>query len=214
MKKATLLFYFIMMQIISASAQTIISMNIMPTNPTEMDSIYVIIENQFTSGGCEGNGFLNSITGNEIIGGGIHCRGPLTVICTDFDTVIIPPLSAGLYTFIFILSTADQPACNQGSIPLTFDSMQFTVTPTNSISEREKNSEISVFPNPSTGKFYVTNLNSADTRLEILSSDGRIIQSYEIAKGEKMFHGNLPAGIYTLLFKNNNSVTYNKLIVY
>jgi hypothetical protein len=213
MKKYTAIFVIYFISTLFTYSQTIVSMNYSPANPTEADSITVIVENMFTSGGCEGTGFLNSISGNEIIGGGIHCIGALAVICTDYDTVVIPPLAAGHYTFIFILSTADAPACVPGIIPLTYDSLHLVILPFNSVSESVLNSGISVYPNPSSGSFTISKSTNELATLRIISPDGRLIMSYELSETETAIDTKLSAGIYTLLIEGNKSGNFRKLVI-
>jgi len=69
-----------------------------PSSPVAGDTIYILIDVSFSSGGCD---LVNSSylwNGNALNIQAYHCLGPLTYICDVTDTFKIYPLDTGTYT--------------------------------------------------------------------------------------------------------------------
>jgi hypothetical protein len=81
---------------LSSSAQQIQNITFIPANPTDNDTIYMIVEAMFTSGGCE----LQSMVVNTdpaIVVDLFHCVGMAAVICYVTDTIELGVLPPGMY---------------------------------------------------------------------------------------------------------------------
>jgi hypothetical protein len=95
--------------------------------------------------------------------------------------------------------------------------------PNNSLSESQINndldkSEVSIYPNPSEGKFQISTNNFNISELEIIDITGKIISKSKIEnENENNFHldiSNQPNGIYFVILTNSKNTTFvNKVIL-
>lgn len=199
--------------IIASKAQNISSFTVIPSQPTTADSVRVIIRCDFTSGGCVGEAMLAGINGNVIVATASHCVGMLTVICTDYDTVIIPPLGAGNYSFEFTLITGDGFPCVPGTFPLDFDSTSFTVSNATEINEINAGYLIQLLPNPSNGKFIIRQKEKNLSLIKIYSLDGRLLKAFQLNEIENEINCVLSSGVYTAVYECNNKKNISRLII-
>ncbi len=197
----------------NVSAQWVNSITIAPAQPTTADTIVIIIENVFPSGGCDGTTTLTGISGSIIQAQGTHCIGMLTVICTDYDTLIIPPqtLPIGTYSFAYTLLTGSGFPCAFGSLPVIDTVVNFNVNPATTVNEIHA-AEMNIFPNPSRGKFVIKQ-NSPETRVKIYSTDGRILLNFLLKSPETEINSNLKPGVYILAYERNGVFGYSKLVI-
>lgn len=79
-----------------ANAQQIQSVTFFPANPTETDTVYLIVESMFTSGGCDMQYHQTSL-GPSITVGVFHCIGIATFICYNTDTILLGVFPSGIY---------------------------------------------------------------------------------------------------------------------
>src|SRR5688572_14679142 len=127
--KKYLLFVFLLAGL-QLHAQSIISIYSVPANPTTADDIYILVDVQFNSGGCnvwqQSHSFSSAF---NIDAYAMHCLGPLAVICNYTDTFHLGLLAAGNYTFSFHLDNGfGGPPCTPGIVPGPTDSYNFTVS--------------------------------------------------------------------------------------
>jgi hypothetical protein len=91
----------------------------------------------------------------------------------------------------------------------------FTQSSTVGLSELDNKSNITVYPNPTTGRFYINNTESRDitfTASDVLGK--QIIQETSVKAGEKyVFNSNLSKGTYLLIIKDNESRYSTKLVI-
>jgi hypothetical protein len=148
MKNFTLLFLSFLFYIQIAQSQEILSIEIIPAEPTTVDTIKIIITNVFPSGGCDGTVEYNQFE-NSILASSLHCLGFLTVICYDVDTIVLNPLPQGQYNFVYTLSSGFGPPgeCTPGIVPDDFETISFYVSPPLNINELDA-LNFSAFPNP------------------------------------------------------------------
>lgn len=97
-KTATLL---ALLTSIALHGQHLQQLSISPANPTSADSVHVIGDLMFFSGGCDLESSNTSVNGNQIDVTVRHCPGLLAFICYITDTVTLPPLPAGNYSLNF-----------------------------------------------------------------------------------------------------------------
>lgn len=196
-----------------ANAQSITSFNITPANPTSTDTIRIIIECTFPNGSCEGSVTGTIQTGNTIYADAMHCMGMLTVICTDFDTVIIPPQSVGQYTFIYSLSAGQGIPCTPGIVPDDIDTLVFDVdNSTGIIGVDDK--LFSVISNSENNSFRIHNLTATGGILKIFSSDGKLVLSQTFEAGESEISRAVKAGIYIISAEISNRKYTSKVVVF
>lgn len=198
------LFTFFLLSIFSlqlfAQGGSILSLTVVPTNPTVSDDIEVHAQLQFVQSSCDTDYEAFSVNGTSIIASAHHCMGMLTAICDITDVFEIGQLPAGMYTFDFTLSSGfGGPGCSPGIVPDGSDQIQFTVSSTVGIDEIE-NLDSFVYPNPVVD---VLNLKRplANTALITDASGKRVT---EIASGTKQIDlSHLPNGIYVLHIGNS-----------
>ena len=77
--------------------------------------------------------------------------------------------------------------------------------------DTEKQSSISLYPNPTTDKFYINGIEN-QTTVRILSLNGELISEKKIANNEAIPVQNLPAGTYLIGINNKEAMTYFKLV--
>lgn len=116
--------------------QTILGMNVVPPNPTTLDSITVYADLSYQSGGCDTRDqILFALSGSSIYAVTHHCVGMLAFICNDMDTIPVGKLQAGTYTFSLTSTAGALPApCTPGIVP-SQATITFVVTNASSINE-------------------------------------------------------------------------------
>jgi hypothetical protein len=99
MKKTITL--FALLASITTHGQHLQQLSIYPANPSSTDSVRVIGDLMFFSGGCDLESSNISVNGNQIDVTVRHCPGLLAFICYISDTITLPPLPAGAYSLDF-----------------------------------------------------------------------------------------------------------------
>jgi hypothetical protein len=195
---------------LTTKAQVIQSLTVLPVNPTPTDTITILAECMFPSGGCELFVLNVGTTGQDIYASALHCLGPLTVICNYTDTIILNPLPAGAYTFHFQLDAGFGPEpCTPGIVPGPTDTITFVVSPTVDVPEVLGQDEIAVFPNPFQEQFHVTGIEPEHypVTVDIFSAEGKLVKSIRINEPSTTISvKELPAAIYQLQLTNANGV--------
>jgi hypothetical protein len=213
MKKIIPLILISFILITSAKSQSIVSFSVLPANPTNMDSIEVIIECMFPSGACDGTASLIGITGNEILVEAAHCMGMLSVICTDFDTIVLPPQPAGPYSFIFSLNTGSGFPCVPGSTPSDIDTVDFTISDVTNINPIKSGNNFEISQSPEGEKFIVKHSFNEPAELNIFSIEGRKIDNVELTLHETEVNKQLPAGVYIMVIEFKGKKYFSKKVV-
>ncbi|MDQ3050772.1 MAG: T9SS type A sorting domain-containing protein [Bacteroidota bacterium] len=187
---------------LNSRAQYIQSITMSPSNPTPTDTIFFFAECLFPSGGCDQVMQSVAVSGNNVYASALHCLGPLAVICIYTDTLVVPPLPAGNYTFHFQVDAGIWPApCTPGIVPGPSDSLNFVVSPTIGMGEYIFQDAIAVFPNPFTDQIQITGIDPSEfpVSLEVYSTQGKLIQSVKVISGEQLVNvKNLPPAVYQL----------------
>ncbi|HYG49917.1 MAG TPA: T9SS type A sorting domain-containing protein [Flavobacteriales bacterium] len=180
-----------------SKTQTISNIVLSPAAPGDNDTLTFYVYLDFPYMGCGGTAY-GGITGNTITASALHCMGMLAALCSDVDTVIIPPQPAGSYHFYFTLSSGyGGPPCSPGIVPDDEDTLDFTISSTVGMDDMNQFVSMDVFPNPSQGMFTIqtnVSLNRTET-LFIRNELGEVIMN-------KPFNGKtsleLPNGIYII----------------
>jgi|GEM_PF-2513674 len=207
MKLKSLLLLLGLTSAFATNAQTITSITYSPLNPSSTDSITFLIQCDFPYTACEGTGYYNGVSGNQISAGGLHCMGSFAALCTDHDTIVVPPQPDGAYSFIFVLVTGQQPLCVPGILPLAVDSVNFTVSGTSGIGKIQERISV-ISPNPSEGSFSITLKDEqfSGSLLKIFSPLGTLLKSVEMNSNRVNLNTELAAGSYFLTVEKNNVV--------
>lgn len=197
MKKNYFLLILFLVSTSFAQAQYILSMQVTPANPTVNDSVTIIAECAFPSGDCYDKTTGFSVVGNHIYANALHCLGLATFICTEPDTFIIPPLTAGTYWFHFNLDAGIAPSpCTPGIVPGAIDSIEFTVTQTTSIPDHQQVA-IGIFPNPSNN--LITIDGAGKMQIQIVETSGRLVMEFpNTTGGQQLDLSPLAAGTYVI----------------
>lgn len=185
---------------IPAKSQWIQSLTITPANPTTTDTIIILAECTFPSGGCSEYTQTLSVNGTDIFASALHCLGPLSFICPYTDTIQLNPLPAGVYTFHFQLDAGSgNVPCTPGIIPGPNDSLIFIVSPAVGFDEFISQDEIYVYPNPVHDNFQLKGAEKFKYPLfvQIYSSEGKLFNSANVHHPEKTIEvKNLPSALY------------------
>ena len=212
MKKLPSLLVIALFLSLNSISQTIVSISMTPANPNSNDSIQIIVEEMFPSGGCEGTAY-HSVNGNVINADALHCLGQLTVICTDYDTINLAPLNAGLYLFVFTLSTGQGIPCSPGIVPDDVDTLIFTVDNGTGIINTKYDIPFSIISNPGTDKFIIRNNTGETGLLRIFSSEGKPVHSQAFINSELTLENPLSPGFYIVVAESKNRRYTSKLVL-
>lgn len=196
----------------STRAQSITGFTVDPANPTINDTVKIYIQCTFPSGGCDGVATYSGMSGNRIQASALHCMGTLTVICNDYDTVVIPPLQAGQYSFVFTLSAGHGFNCSPGIVPDDVDSIHFTVSDMSGI-EKPVKQLFQILPNPSGGNFTVKQKTSQNCSLKIYTYEGRLIYKKELSDQINEINSGLAHGVYRIVLECKQSTETHSLII-
>jgi hypothetical protein len=165
-----------------AQAQEILSIEVVPAEPTVTDTINIIITTVFPSGGCDGT-IEYGLFENNFYASSLHCLGFLTVICIDIDTLIINPLPEGQYNFTYVLSAGYGPPgeCTPGIVPDDNETISFYVSPPLNVTEFDV-FKFSAFPNPAIDfcTLQFETLGSGQNTLNVYDAYGRSILTQPI----------------------------------
>lgn len=210
--KALTFFFMLLLSASHLHAQTITGFTVIPSNPTINDTVTIYIQCDFTSSGCEGSAIMNGITGNQIDAGAIHCVGNLGALCTDIDTLIIPPLPAGSYTLTYTLVTGITVGCIPNIVPIDVDGTSFTVTTVTSSDDLVKQ-RIVVSPNPSDGKISINKPVRGTAFVKLYSMEGKPLETIRLTESSTNIDLALPAGIYLAKIEESNNITVSTIII-
>jgi hypothetical protein len=206
-RSSVLLLFFLLSTSLFAQLPAIISLTIIPANPTTHDSVNVVSQTMFPSGTCELTWSSVSISGGTIDVYVIHTLGMLTYICSSTDTLAIGKLESGNYKLRYHLSGTPYPPNTD------LDSIYFTVQAYTGLNPEENIQPFSLFPNPSqssvaiqfTDKTTKADISVFDLtgreHLKLLSSgDNSILDMSDLSKG-----------VYLIRVKSGAKTGYQKL---
>jgi hypothetical protein len=215
MKNFTLLLFSFLFAIQIAQAQEILSVEIIPAEPTSIDTIKIIITNVFPSGDCDGTVEYNQFE-NSILASSLHCLGFLTVICYDVDTIVLNPLPQGQYNFVYILSSGFGPPgeCTPGIVPDDTEAISFSVSPPLNVNELQA-LNFSAFPNPVKNNCTVLfeSMPKGKNTLNVFDAIGRTILELPVLNSNSIQFNtsDLAPGLYFLQISDEGSNKSNVL---
>lgn len=193
-------------------AQNITGITFNPAYPTIHDTITIYIQCTFPNGSCDGVATYGGMSGNTIYANALHCMGMLSVICDDYDTVVIPPLQAGHYSFVFTLTAGHGTNCSPGIVPDDVDTVHFMVSDLSGI-EKPVKKFFQISPNPSGGNFTIKQSTHRESILKIYSSNGRLIYKEKIIGEMNEIDPGLSPGVYNIVLENKLSTETYSLII-
>ena len=194
--------------------QAIMSMTVVPANPTPASFVEIHVDMMFPNSSCAGVAY-HSINGNLITASTTHCMGMLTTTCNDVDTLLLGQLAAGTYTVIFSQSSGyGIPNCTPGFVADDEDTLVFLVGPLG-INTPDPFQLFTVSPNPAAdGTFQLNGLpESGLQELLIYDMNGRLLAAKQLAQGQQTISTGLPAGMYMLRVKSEGLMSQPKKLL-
>jgi hypothetical protein len=182
--KKTLTLSLLLVLFSQLKAQNLQQLSFFPANPTVNDSVYVVADLMFFSGGCDLEQSTVNVSGNTVSVTAKHCPGLLAVICYVTDTIAVAPLPAGTYTLdfsvlsgIFDFNTGGCANYQSGGQ----QSLSFTVTGSSSLPVIASQSPLLRFDSQRNLLILSGNFPKADLRIMDLT-------------GRTLFHGRAAPG--------------------
>jgi hypothetical protein len=211
MKKQLLTTLCFALLTVTCYSQWINSVTVVPSNPSTIDTVRIIVNSDFSSGTCNTSTQGLSQTGNNFSAYTLHCLGALTVICNDEDTFYLGVLPAGNYNFNV---TVDQgfgfPNCSPGIVPGPNQSTQFTVINPSSILYKDlQKYGYALTPNPAKNAVTLKVMDGTQIKnsvLEIFATDGKKVLEETDLYNNAEINLKLPKGIYVYRLRNENEV--------
>ena len=202
---------WIIAQLAFGQGGVINSFTVLPQNPTTNDTIRILADCTFTSGGCEAMSLTTSQAGTTINAIANHCLGPLTVICNKTDSFVILPQPQGNYKFIMNLYTGGAAPCNMNFADQ--DSVSFIVTSVTSIDMRnEMNKGLHAFYQNGVLHIISSPEQFKNAELRITSLSGQVVFSGNCINQTKI-PLELSNGIYIISMQNQSGRISAKLLV-
>ncbi|MEM9051506.1 MAG: T9SS type A sorting domain-containing protein [Bacteroidota bacterium] len=183
--------------------QQISSLTVIPDDPIgTSDVVSVIAEAWHSSSGCPIVNTQISQSQDTIYVEVIHDLGLALAICDSKDTTAMGTFDQGTYTVAYLMTSG---VFGDDSVTDTAYT-EFTVDGVNSTSNRNKEEDLNVYPNPSKDFFEI----STEQRglVNLFDAQGRVVKSIVLKeKSTRVFTSELDPGMYIL--KMNRSA-YSK----
>ncbi len=194
------------------SAQQIKSFTLVPSNPTDRDTVVVIANMEFRNSSCALSNKGHSVNRtNRIIASAHHCQGTGQAICSISDTFNIGQLPAGNYDFdITLTSGFGGNPCTPGFVPDDRDTLSFVVQAVTGI-EKLNLENIKLYPNPVDDYLFIADANRQIEQMKIISLNGSTILMVDQPKN-KINLSSLATGVYYVQLMNSNEVKTHKII--
>lgn len=161
-----------------AQLPSIDSVQILPANPTDGDSVKLVYYTTFATGPCSLDTFIYSQQDTSIYIMLNYAVGDFTAICHSVDTINLGLFQSGNY---FATS-----ALTIGLLQAIFDmdSTSFAITKTLSVSDNfNQGKSIVLYPNPVTDIVHIKNLESS-TMLRVYNIVGQVIYQAQFKANE------------------------------
>jgi hypothetical protein len=201
-----------------SSAQWITSLSVIPPNPTTTDTIYVIADCSFPSGGCDQKTQNFYSSPPVITGTSLHCLGPLAYICQDSDIYVLPPMPAGNYTFIYQVNAGQGSVpCTPGIVPGPLDSVHIHVTTaTGIVQANTATDEIKLIRGTKHNSYIIMlpALSRLPLQLDVISVTGQVLQTIYVTSVKQEFDFSfLNPGIYLIRQGENKNSSAAKFLI-
>ena len=188
-----------------AHAQSINSINISPQNPTEQDSVFIMVSCTFSGSSCDSSLDYLSVSNYIIYASTTHCMGMLPTTCDATDTFVVSGLPAGSYTFIFNVNQGYLPSCTPGIVPGPTDSLIFNVSASTDMPKIAGDNDLLIYPNISTGMIFLkSSAKFFDAEFLVYSINGNEVFKIKTAGQNTRIDLDLEPGLYYCQLKNNH----------
>ena len=207
-----LLFVCLMTFSFGGYSQYIDSVRISPKTPASNDSTTFLVYVTYTSGGCDIKTHNTQISNNIISNISQYCYGNYMYICHNVDSVKVPILSPGSYTFHYVLKSS------------TLFSGCTTYTPTDSINipfsinyplgiDNHSNPNIFNISDFDTKKIIIRLSESKKSMLFIYNLLGNKLFETSLYSIESEININLPKGLYLVKVSTEDGKSQTKKII-
>ncbi|MFM7216431.1 MAG: hypothetical protein ACKO1U_00280 [Bacteroidota bacterium] len=212
MKSITTLLSFMVLAT-GLTAQNLQNVSLLPPNPTSVDTVKVVAELMFTSGGCDLVSSYSAVTGSQIDVEVKHCAGLLAVICYATDTISLGILQPGAYQLNFsaLTGTYDFNGNCTNFQSGGQQSLQFQVTGTSGSTQTTK-IPLSLRFDPDNHQLILQGTDSR-YRLRITDLTGRTIFNEWVSTGLITMDRTLGQGIYIYTLQDQRGDQHSGRVV-
>ena len=202
-QKLCMLFFFTFLFACKVKSQAvhICSLEIIPSYPTEDDTVKIICVSCFPSSGC-------LLTSDSVNLNGLICNvyayhdvGVLTTPCNSIDTFVVGKLNVGNYELIYHLGVF--------STIYDTDTLDFTVHLANGIQPFGYSLAIKLSPNPTLQTININTLHKFKT-LAVYNLQGSLIFKQNFSR--QIDVSDLKKGMYVLELINENEIEKQRFI--
>jgi hypothetical protein len=195
---------------LNAMSQTITNLYIIPSNPGATDTVKIIADLMFNSGGCDIITQSVNTNGNTTTIAAYHCIGPLTYICNTSDTFTLGLLPPSLHTVNFELFVAGfvTPDCSTFSHSGS-DTLMFNVDIGNTLPNLSPVYS-QLHYNGQNQNLIIQNIENPDSRIAIYNAAGQLCFSGIIQ--DVIDCTFLKNGIYFIKLSDQRNIRYDKFL--
>ena len=196
MTKNLLAFAFVLCSF-GTQAQYIQNIRFEPQYPGPTDSVLLILDLQFTSGGCEMSSANHIVSNDSIRVDVFHCPGPLAYICDVTDTINLGVLTEGHYSTEIIIHRKIyiSPDPCLGSNPVDSSTRELIVYSSTGINEAGSNNIIVKYFSGNR-ELLVKSSNQKDATIMIFNTVGSLILEKGVGSSERISIPALGQGVY------------------
>lgn len=172
------------------------SLKIIPSNPTNSDTVKLICYTFQTGAPCNLADYIVSINNSIITINTYYPPGPLAVLCNSIDTVVIGVLSTGCYEAQYFMTDT--------TVPVTYDidTIYFCVQQSSGLQNNDYSEQrLKIYPNPFskiTTIFIDGELLTSPIEIRMYDIFGRVIKRIETIRNREIniTRDNLIYGLY------------------
>jgi hypothetical protein len=193
---------------IFAQLPNIQSLLIIPANPTSHDTVKVVAQTVFPSGGCELTWSTFSILNGIVDVYAQHTLGMMTYICSSTDTLSLGTLESGTYKLRYHLTCMPYPPNSD------LDSVYFSVQAYTGMDTKNPLLPFTIYPNPA---HNIVNIqwtdNSDNTEIIVTDMQGREQLKLMSSVGQtEIDMSHLAKGVYLIRLSSEAGSGFQKLM--
>ncbi|MFW6019153.1 MAG: T9SS type A sorting domain-containing protein [Bacteroidales bacterium] len=186
------------------------SLGLIPENPTNQDSLFIISSATFPNSDCYMTNFSTTLSNDSIFVAAYHTAGQLPAFCNTVDTLNIGEFNAGKYElFYHLLDSATTDTFD-------IDTMSITVQDVSGKKRLSKKQQIEIYPNPANHKIIIDlkKLPTKEYSITLFSGTGQIIQNFKTRDNKVTLNTNsLKNGIYMVMVKDKDGDQQTRKVI-